>query len=488
MKTGSAFKGNTRTGIGLMLLLLTGFSIYLPTTGIKPSGDDFDKFLPSIIASETSWPALFSPLIRPIPYNMYRPGGAWVLQGLGERLFGNGAQGGQWIKLAVYLASLMLIYRIARRLFDGSIPALLAMGLTIFHPQMHAAIASIDGTADVVSTFFLLVAVLAMLRATQEPGSYDNLIIGLATIGGLMFKENAVAIPACLGILLLARADWMRNRRLWLGVMLSAIIVLIYIAIRIVAGLTIPGSGRYALSLLNIPVNLALLVGGAVVTTNTVTIYTERGIYLVWGAISGLVLFLPISLGLFSVQSRNRKHDLRLTLMLVLAAVFSQVPSLLMEHISEMHLYRSLPFLCMVAAIGLTRAFNATSRVLRALVISTLLVFLLTGLNSIDAKQEFLYDNGARANRMLMQIRRAVPDPEKRSKFWLIPDRSTGEIREYSIYQQKANTIIAYNPVTYLYRRSDLLSIVEPTKTDTQGVKVYYFRIMPGDSILYLGR
>ena len=131
--------------------------------------------------------------------NFYRPL-QFVCYWLTYRIAGFNPAAFHLFNLLVYVATVWLVYRIARELFRHELAALLGALLWALHPQHVEPVAWISALPDVGAAFFYLLALLLFLRAETSAGR------GLPAHGwaavvyfpALFFKEMALSLPLLL--------------------------------------------------------------------------------------------------------------------------------------------------------------------------------------------------------------------------------------------------------------------------------------------------
>ncbi len=133
---------------------------------------------------------------------LYGPGGAW---------------GFHLSNLLIHLANVIGLFLVLQRMTGDVWRSAVAVALYSIHPLRVESVAWVTERKDVLSTFFLIVAVGAYHRYTQGPNVRFYLLSFLAFCLGLMAKPTLVTLPFALFLL-----DYWPLGRLRLGQALTA--------------------------------------------------------------------------------------------------------------------------------------------------------------------------------------------------------------------------------------------------------------------------
>jgi len=142
------------------------------------------------------------------------------------------------VNLALHASTVLLLYRIALGLLPSGTGALVAAGLFATHPIHVEAVAPASGRADLLATFFALLAGWLWLTARERAGTARLAVIALSTLAAFLSKESAVAI----GVLLVVSSLLGRARSLSVLLLFT---MLGYFALRVAATggwLAVPGT------------------------------------------------------------------------------------------------------------------------------------------------------------------------------------------------------------------------------------------------------
>jgi Tfp pilus assembly protein PilF len=151
---------------------------------------------------------------------------SWMTLGLDYQLWGMDARGYHLTNLLIHAANAVLLYYVARSLVGQAlgersrhVELASALGVLLYsvHPLRVESAAWITERRDVLSTFFVLAAMLAYLRSVIEPEFNRWYWIAVALfIAALLSKATAVTLPA---VLLVVNVLPLRRLRLdeWRG-------------------------------------------------------------------------------------------------------------------------------------------------------------------------------------------------------------------------------------------------------------------------------
>ncbi len=97
------------------------------------------------------------------------------------------------VNVALHAANTLLLFAVARTLLRSDVAALVAAALFATHAVHTEAVTPVFGRADLLAAFFVLLGWLLMLR-WRVVGSWCAAVLSLVFLGGLLSKENAVAM------------------------------------------------------------------------------------------------------------------------------------------------------------------------------------------------------------------------------------------------------------------------------------------------------
>jgi hypothetical protein len=122
-------------------------------------------------------------------------------------------QGYHWINLLLHLGNVLLVYALARRLFDKFWPPVFVAVLWAVHPVLTESVTNIVGRVDLLAGMAVLSGLLFHLKSTEARGTrrWMWLVALMAvTFVGVFSKESAVVIP---GVIVLYELVWWKERR-----------------------------------------------------------------------------------------------------------------------------------------------------------------------------------------------------------------------------------------------------------------------------------
>lgn len=338
-------------------LLIVLFAMVLATLAAIPGYYSFDelqwlargRMSPLPWASWTRWDV---PQYRPLTFNLW----LWLSHVAGYvpwRLHV------VWALLAAVNA--WLLSRVARSFGLRALRAWWPALAFLFTPYAMFVHAWVGTLADVLVLLFALLAVLWLRRpAAWLPGrgrAADVVVTAVATALALASKESAVVLP-----LLLASAAYRHPRpvRMVLPVAIAALLVGIYLALRIHAILYLPQAvGAYTWSLANIPVNVARYVIYPFVPgsfeVHTVLLNSRHVTYV--GAILAAAMFVV------AAQAGWRWF------LALLAAIALLGPVLILDVQGDQYAYLASAAVCVLFALAMPAMPRAARRILLLLVV-----------------------------------------------------------------------------------------------------------------------
>ncbi|HKE26300.1 MAG TPA: hypothetical protein VKB88_28290 [Bryobacteraceae bacterium] len=164
------------------------------------------------------WPRGASGLYRPLTTLSY----LFNYAVLGD---GSDAAGYHWMNLLLHLASVVLVYALARKLLRDFAAAIWLAGLWAVHPVLTESVTNIVGRADLLAGAAVLGGFLLYLKSAEAAGVRRVAwLAGLMAVTalGVFSKESAVLI---LAVILLYELCWWRDRRV--ALILGCVAVLV---------------------------------------------------------------------------------------------------------------------------------------------------------------------------------------------------------------------------------------------------------------------
>lgn len=284
----------------------------------------------------------------------------------------------------------------------------------------------------------------------------------------LLMKETSTAYLGVVAVALLAANIEQSPRRkalvrTALQLLPFVLLVIAYMLVRsqyVLGGGPQIGDGRYGMNIgLNIPKNIALFLTASTTVISSVTAFVamhRREIpMLIAIAITSAIFIALLLRGLWLCR---RDRPVAVLLLLYFTCFF---PVILFNHVSEVYIYNSFPFLACLTGIALgavyMRAINNRARIALA---STMASLMLLHILAVRSKSEMITANGERAIELLEKLRPLVEQaPQNGTVFMLNPPNET---IEYSAYVMKDfNILIAGSPGIESYlARPDLQMMI----------------------------
>lgn len=256
----------------------------------------------------------------------------------------------------------------------------------------------------------------------------------------LASKETSVGFAPMIGVLILLRyykaPGPLLNRllRIALEFLPYLILLLLYMWFRSSIGASQPAFGTEGYSFrigVNVPLNLLQLGTASVVPISTVTVFDavqHHDLFLLILVAAGSILFV----GLIALGLRLRENR-RWLGFIGFCGLAGTIPPLLLNHVGELYLYNSLPFIAVIVGIGIVGAFERTRGIVRWGIVAFLMLFSVLNLNAIREKGVMITENGVRARRLLEQIAPYITAMPQNG-YLLLVNPPTDEI-PYSVYR-----------------------------------------------------
>ena len=132
----------------------------------------------------------------------------WVSHMVDSELFGLNAGGHHLMNLYIHLANVLLLFFLLKKITAATWRSAFVAALFALHPLHVESVAWISERKDVLSAFFLFLAIGAYYDYAQRPRPVSYLRVALWFIAGLMTKPMVVTLP----FLLLVLDYWPLNR------------------------------------------------------------------------------------------------------------------------------------------------------------------------------------------------------------------------------------------------------------------------------------
>jgi hypothetical protein len=460
-----------RTPAGVLVFALAIFLVYLAGIDIQYYQDDFEWIDPSS--------SVVDHFIRVNPANgWYRPIQASFLA-LVQRHFDLNTVP---IHLASILIHALLCYWILVALIRTGYPpvhAILASAFMAFSQANAFALLSDDTLSQVLGTFFGCLSLWALLcrnKVAERPGNVHvgpyRLSVALFALA-LLSKEASVSFfPMLLCMLLLQNKTADRNAvavKKFIGEAVPyGAVLAVYLTIRWLAGAQQPGLGpaRYQFRIgLNIFKNFALDLFALTVPASSVTAFEafNAGDAARFGLIAAcsLAFLCAVAYGLVLCARRDKK--------IIVAAIFliaSSLPMIMLNHVSELYVYNSMPFFSVLVGIGVGALWENYKRSpVRHAVVALFIVMLASHVMAIRDKASLMRENGERAAVWIREIGPYMDRVPKNGELLLL-NPPNNRVVEYSGYRMNGFNVLEYGEpfIKKRYGREDIgVRIVEPS-------------------------
>lgn len=214
---------NGKQWAAAILIALVGGALFLNTLGHELVFDDVTLILQNPLVTSLDWKGI-------VVDSGYRPVRT-LTYALNYAVSGEKPFSYHLVNVILHAANILLLFRLVWRLTASSLMAGLAAAWFACHPVQTAAVAYVSGRKDLLSTLFLLIALLCFLSFRQRNGG--RLILasatGVAFLLALGSKEVAIVFPA---VLLLADAYLRRGELVTEGSRLAVLPRAVWSAVR----------------------------------------------------------------------------------------------------------------------------------------------------------------------------------------------------------------------------------------------------------------
>ncbi len=178
----------------------------------------------------------------------------WLSHMLDWQLFGNHPGPQHLVNVLFHVANALLLFWVLKRLAGATWRSALVAGLFALHPLHVESVAWISERKDVLSTFFMLLALLAYERyaRTRRAGWYGAVILGFVL--GLLAKPMVITLP----VVLLLLDFWPLDRRDWGRAWLEKLPMFALAAASGVVTFMVQRAGGAVASIVRVPVELRI--------------------------------------------------------------------------------------------------------------------------------------------------------------------------------------------------------------------------------------
>jgi len=480
--------------VGYLVLVATAIVLYAAGIDAPYFADDFQFVFDNPLANTANCLTLIYP---PSEYatSFYRPIQTCFL------LQVQGAAGLSTVPIHIvhiFLHAILscLVCWTVFRFTSRRYPALVA-GLAMAASQGNVlAVASNDTLSQLGGTLFGVAAIVALAARDRPNVCVHGLRRGLIHLLALLFlllsllsKEASVCFALlAIGVIVVAPArDVPRGRRM-LRVMAEVAPILIvtfsYLAFRDSLHVRPAsfGGGMYDFRFgLNVLRNIATLGISAVLAGSSVDLYAAlklRNLALV-GVYSAVLGLWVAMLGWGLIRSRNLGH----VAWLGLAAIVAMFPMALMNHVSELYTYSSMPFVAAMIGLALGSLLEAGGQAgfrRRAAVLVGAALLLSHGL-AVQSKVRMMRDNGRRASELLPAVINAARNAAPGATITLVTTKPAGPTYSSFLVSDFDLLSDAGNWIRISAQRPDLkVTIVESGEASTSAPDVFRVTIENG--------
>ena len=437
--------------------------VYRNSFGVKPSGDDFTA-LHQVHRGEQegAWTFFIAS-----DGGDYRP-----LQNVTFWLFGTFSERHVLLSLRILHFLSFAFYALVAFLWIHAlnfsrIGAVAAACVVIFHPVLAGPLAGLDNyTRLVVSALVWLGAWVAYSYANKPLLALP--LVSICFVIGLGYMEYAISLIPLAVLATVWRAEKQRFR--WAARMLICLIAILtaYFLVR-VSGLVVTSSGAGHLSpnpLIWVK-NAGMMLASILFFGNTVSImlgmslpkiaWLGSNIALVacavgYGLWVGNRYSVPFVTGYSGTRSAAEANGLIPLQFLGVAFVISFFPMLLMKHISEIYLTPITLPLALLTGLA-AHGWTAVSRPFQYVAIFFAISQLLLASNAIQSKVAGVNDAGERADGMIQQVLKHIPNDGQRKKAAIVfLKENVAQSKNYSIFALPDDLLIQAGYATYAVR------------------------------------
>ena len=462
--------------IALMLLGIVIFSVYLPGIDIPYYGDDFGWI-------DTTTGAL-THFIQVNADGWYRPLQASVFT-LVQRHFGLNTIPLHLLSILIHTLLCWLVLKSMIRLGYAPTQALFAALFLALSQANAFAVLSDDTLSQVAGTFFGCLSVWGLLSRRVEPGApKPRLILPYAVSLGafalaLLSKETTASFLPILVCALLflnyeATSRWASIRKVFFQSIPFVMVFFIYFLVRFLVGANSPslGSGGYNFRLgTNALFNAMLDLFALVVPVSTVRAFeafqTGDILSIAVIAVGSLLFFSAVVAGLWIGRA-----DAKIAAAIVFL-IGSAFPMVLMNHVSELYVYNSMPFFAVLVGIGIGTLLEISRRqYIKHAIAASFALFLVSHVAAIQEKAILMRENGQRAAALVGGIATYIHRVPPKGELLLV-NPPTKEI-EYAVYVLPGFRVLEFGEsfIKKTYGREDIsLRIIEEAELKSTPVR-----------------
>jgi hypothetical protein len=405
---------SVRTTVTFIFFIFMALALYLPYIPIDYYADDFVLVFAN--PSAPPWHFFSQPTKA-----VYRPIEA-VLLALIQQHFSMNTYPLNLLQLTLHLSLCMVIYVAMVGLGLSHLQATLGSCFMLVSQANVHAVLSNDTLSQVSSTLFGSASIWLAYRADSahddrqsgptKMAAYHYLSVAALAIS-LFSKESGTAFV----VIIVAFYLWLRwkethtTARLAYKLLPYAVVLAIYLLVRsmVVSNPPTLGTGNYEFRIgFNILRNLGMLIMACGLPTSSVRVFSSigRGDVFMLLIVAGFSMAFGIAVLYGLWRSSNR------LLLIVMSGlvVIGCFPMAMMNHVSELHAYNSMPFVAVLVGAAMGRVIELNKRRwLSVVAISGLMaVVFVSHASAVQSKASMMKRNGARATKLINELQRCA--------------------------------------------------------------------------------
>jgi len=322
----------------------------------------------------------------------------------------------------------------------------LAFAIMALSQANSHAVSSLDTLSQITSSFFGYSAIILFISSIKKQTRFRYLFYIaslIVTIIALLCKESAMfIIPSVFMIAILSLGKHHLSRP---GAVIKIVISCTPFLLAAVAFMilrkhlnlqaAVIGADRYNIRLgFNIVKNFIMTLLQALQPHSSVDIYFDI-VNNRWIIVAVVMLFSCIlaTLSIWGIfLSKHRMFSVLLVIMLPVP----MFPTFLLNHISELYVYSTMPLVSILIGIGLGELFEKHNKILwKAAHLCLISGFLIWNCISVFSKCDLMNQNGLQANKLLDDIEPYYSEIPVNGNLILV-NQNTSNKTEYSIYRR----------------------------------------------------
>jgi len=427
----------------LLVLATCGLIIYHSGFNIPYYGDAFAYVYPEPRSR------LLYYFVHRNPYHpFYRPVNSSILAFI-QMFFGLSTWPVHLVNLSFHTLLAWLVYLFSMRVGLSKSRAMLGSVFMLFSQANANAVLNNDTTSQITGTLFgcltlwlLYLCYVEEKTTVRQVARYKYYLWALLAFAtALWSKETSASFLLMVGVMLLV-INWLKSKSYSVTAWASGRDIIPFVAATVgyvltrhslgLAGLRF-GSDAYGIHFgFNVIDNFARAVFSAVVPVSSVTAFIAFGTHQIVAA--ALIAIVSLTLLAFVLYRTWRAPEWRLFVLLFSFSILATLPALLMSHVSELYTYNSMPFFSVLtgAALGDLVVAASGGSILRRLAAFAIVASLLVSfVIAINGKASLMFENGARAARLLDEMTPELSKvPANGTLFLVSPSSKLG----FSIY------------------------------------------------------